>query len=109
MKILSIEENELGGVTVVYTEGSIDVPYHLTDDMKGPFALSVREAIKNSNLKVTPLSDAMDERAAKQKEAEKVRNAFNEKRRLQKEQKNKALAEAIISGKQEAILEALSK
>lgn len=109
MNILSIEEHELGGITVVYREGSIDVPYHLNDDMKGPFAVSVRKAVEASNLTVKSLKEVISERTVRQEQSEEIRNAFNERRKLEKEQKNKALAEAIISGRQDAILEALSR
>lgn len=109
MEIISIQQHDLEGVLVVYRDENTDKPYQLTDDMKGPFAQKIRLMIKESNLPIKNISDVLRDREDRQKEIEKIQQAYFERRNLQKQQKNKALAEAIISGDKELIIEALSK
>lgn len=107
MKILSIEEHDLEGLLVKYTDGINEMPYHLTKDMNGPFAKSVRLAVDESGLEVKNIKQVNKERESRQKESQELRDNFIKARKQEKEEKSKELADAILSGERQAIIEAL--
>lgn len=107
MKILSVEESDLEGLVVYYEDGGQVLPYNLLDDMRGPFASSVRSLIKGFDVKSLEL--VQEQRKKKELEMENDFKKSVEEAKKNRLEKNKIMAKAIVSGDEDAIIKALSQ